>query len=121
MASRSCGDGERWERKTRISGPLLTLWIDAACGGGRGAYIELMGHPGQTRTLCVKCWTDHDDLTEVREHVADRIGDAPGRRLRRLRQDVKSCTAWADALIGKSPEDAAMRCDELAERLVGCW
>jgi hypothetical protein len=120
VASRPAGKDEWWERKTLISGPLLTLWTDAERDGS-GAYIELMGHADATRALCVKCWTDGGDLTDVREKVTARVAPGEVRRLRRLRASDKSCTAWADKLDGKSPKEAAMRCDELAERLRDGW
>ena len=41
----------RWERKTLISGPLLTRWIERDEAPGRGVYIELMGHGGEDREL----------------------------------------------------------------------
>jgi hypothetical protein len=120
VASRPAGEGESWERKTLISGPLLTLWIDAG-GGGRGAYIELMGHSDETRTLCVKCWSHGNDLPDVRATVAALVGHIEGRRLRRSRARDKSCTAWACELGGKSPREAAARCEELVNRLTGSW
>lgn len=109
----------RWERKTLISGPLLTRWIERDEAPGRGVYIELMGHGGEDRELCVKCWADRDDLEALRDRVSQRLANGDPRPQRRLRRTAKSCTAWSTALTGKTPQDAAACCDALVNRLRG--
>jgi hypothetical protein len=107
-----------WERKTLISGPLLTRWIERDDMSGRGVYIELMGHGGEDRELCVKCWTDND-LEALRDRVSRCLDDDEQRQRRRLRNAAKSCTAWSTSLSGKAPREAAVCCDELVGRLLG--
>ena len=106
-----------WERKKLISGPLLTRWINRDDTPDRGLYIELMGHEGEDRELCVKCWADNDELEALRDRISQRIDKGTPRSHRRLRRTAKSCTAWSIALRDKRPQDAAALCDELASRL----
>lgn len=106
-----------WERKKLISGPLLTRWINRDDTPDRGVYIELMGHVGEGRELCVKCWAGTDELEALRGRISQRIGKATSRSHRRLRRTAKSCTAWSIALRDKRPQDAAAMCDELVSRL----
>lgn len=105
-----------WERKTLISGPLLTRWIERRDPLDRGVYIELMGHQGEARDLCVKCWSA-SELEAFRSRVSERIGIGEPRRHRRLPHAAKSCTAWSAPLQGKTPRQAAACCDELVSRL----
>ena len=106
-----------WERKTLISGPLLTRWIDRDDAPDCGVYIELMGHEGEDRELCVKCWADSDSLEALRDRVARCLDNGAARPCRRLRRATKSCTAWSITLRNKRPQDAASLCDELVSRL----
>lgn len=106
-----------WERKTLISGPLLTRWIERDDAPGRGVYIELMGHGGEDRELCVKCWADSDDLEALRDRVSQRLDNGDPRPHRRLRRTTKCCTAWSTSLRDKRPHEAAACCDALANRL----
>jgi hypothetical protein len=61
------GDREKWERKTLISGPLMTRWcwwaksafshLDEDAGG---AFLEFMGLRDGRRRLAIKAWSrDH--------------------------------------------------------------
>lgn len=106
-----------WERKTLISGPLLTRWIERDDTPGRGVYVELMGHEGEDRELCVKCWADSDGLEALRDRVSQCLDNGDPRPHRRLRRTTKSCTAWSITLRDKRPQDAAALCDELVSRL----
>ena len=106
-----------WERKTLISGPLLTRWIERDDAPDRGVYIELMGHEGEDRELCVKCWADSDSLEALRDRVSRCLDNDAPRAHRRLRRNTKSCTAWSITLRDRRPQDAAVLCDELASRL----
>jgi hypothetical protein len=105
-----------WERKTLISGPLLTRWIERH-GAPGGVYIELMGHAGEDRELCVKCWADSDSLEALRARVSRCIDKDESRSHRPLRRTAKSCTAWSVKLRDKTPRDAAVVCDALVSRL----
>ena len=107
-----------WERKTLISGPLLTRWIERDDTPGRGVYIELMGHDGEDRELCVKCWAGGNDLEALRDRVSEGLDAGQPRQRRRLRHTAKSCTAWSISLRGRRPREAAACCDELVGRLV---
>jgi hypothetical protein len=111
-----------WERKTLISGPLLTRWIERDDAPGCGVYIELMGHRGEDRELCVKCWADSDDLEALRERVSRCVDNGDPQLRRRLRSTAKSCTAWSISLRDKRPQYAAALCNELVSRLrEGVW
>jgi hypothetical protein len=121
---REVGGDQRWDRKTLISGPLLTLWIDAPVGKGNGAYVELMGVGGK-RELCVKCWTHRHDLGAVQASVADRASMLPvmdqARRVRAVGASHKSCTALALSLDERRPQEAAAACIELSALLSTGW
>ncbi len=106
-----------WERKKLISGPLLTRRIKRDDTPDRGVYIELMGHKGEDRDLCVKCWADTDELEALRDRISQRIDKGTPRSHRRLCRTAKSCTAWSITLRDKRPQDAAVLCDELVSRL----
>jgi hypothetical protein len=106
----------RWERKTLISGPLLTLWLDNA----RGRYIELMAI-GEHRELCVKCWREDTPIIQMQQEAAEQLDDLPflenARRPRPPASSAKSCTALALSLAHILPRDSAQICDELAAAL----
>jgi len=105
-----------WERKTLISGPLLTLWLR----NPPGAYIELMAI-GERRELCVKCWPDGRSLLSIRAELVERLHDLPGmegaREVRPAKPTAKSCTALAKPLEGVLPSEAAKMCGQIAAAL----
>jgi hypothetical protein len=112
----------RWERKTLVSGPLLTLWLDVTQGVYASAYIELMGK-GDRRELCIKCGTEGRDPAEVQRKLSDALSDSGvlsgARRSRRASPGDKSCTALTASLDGFLPSKAAVMCDEVATLLRG--
>jgi hypothetical protein len=107
-----------WERKTLISGPLLTRWIERDDTPCRGVYIELMRHDDEDRELCVKCWADSDGLEALRGRVSQCLDSDDPRARRRLRHTAKSCTAWSISLRRRVPREAAAYCDKLVGRLL---
>ncbi len=112
--------GVRWERKTLISGPLLTMWLDIGLAPHAGAYIELMAL-GDRRDLCVKRSTEGRDPGEAQRELANAVSVVPAlsvaRRPRLPRATAKSCTAVAMSLDGYLPRDVAGICDEVATLL----
>jgi hypothetical protein len=84
----------------------------------RGVYIELMGHEGEDRELCVKCWTHENDLQALRDRISERIEKGTPRWHRRLGRAAKSATAWSISLRDKRPRGTAALCDGLVGRLL---
>lgn len=57
-------DAWAWERKTLISGPLVTFWLSERRDGS-GDYLEFMGE-GTRRSLCVKTYAPSGGLSASR-------------------------------------------------------
>ena len=111
-------DVAEWERKTLISGPLLTLWVvdhDAQ----RGDYLEFMGHGDGRRSLNVKTYAPAGTgaLAESRARLRRLLEDYEPTDLKQPSAGAKTCTAARWPLDGFSPQDASDLADALKARL----
>jgi hypothetical protein len=114
---RNRGDIAEWERKSLISGALMTLWVNK--GGHSGDYLEFMGE-GERRSLCVKTWAAPGStrLRERRERLIELFAETAGQGpTRQPSAKAKTCTAVRFPLDGKLPGEAAALVDELVARL----
>ena len=106
-----------WERKTLISGALLTLWV-IDHDDHHGDYLEFMGEHDR-RSLCVKTYAPPNtgELLTARARLRDLLGDYKTPSPKRPAAKDKTCTAakwWLDDL---TPEQASALVDELRARL----
>jgi hypothetical protein len=117
-AVRDRGDLPRWERKSLISGPLLTRWIRPR--EDSGDYLEFMGE-GPRRSLCVKTWADPSSgsLEENRRSLIESLDGLGGAVPRQPSGRAKTCTAVRFPLSGMRPAEAAALVEKLIGRLCG--
>lgn len=103
---------QHWERKSLISGPLMTLWVNQ--GDTEGDYLEFMGEGGR-RSLCVKTYAPPGALPVRRERLVELLTDHPYKpeTPRHPGARRKTCTAARFPLDGIPPEKAAGLVDDL--------
>jgi hypothetical protein len=113
-------DVAEWERKTLISGPLLTLWVVDHRGGEVGDYLEFMGHADGRRSLNVKTYAPPHTraLDDSRRRLRELLADQDPGEVKQPGAAAKTCTAARWWLDGVSPAQASARADELRERLL---
>lgn len=112
-------DVSEWDRKTLVSGPLLTYWA-ADHDGDVGDYLELMGHGDGRRSLNVKTYAPPSTgaLAESRSRLREVLADYGTAVPKHPSANSKTCTAarwWLDNI---SPSKASALIDELQARLV---
>lgn len=117
----AAGETLPWERKTQISGPLLTRWLYEAGDEDGGAFVELMGL-GLRRELRVKCWSHGKvGMPELQTRAAKLVESFNGTPGRRASARSRTATAVSWDLDSRRPKEAAALCEGLAARLVEGW
>lgn len=112
-------DVAEWERKTLVSGPLLTRWVVDHHDGEVGDYLEFMGHADGRRSLNVKTYAPPHTgaLAESRRRLRELLADRDPDEVKQPGAGAKTCTAARWWLDGVSPAEASARAAELQERL----
>lgn len=111
LATRS--DAWAWERKTLVSGPLVTRWLPERSDGA-GDYLEFMGE-GDRRSLCVKTYAPRGELPGSRALVRTRLDALPDRPFVETKPPsarAKTCTVVRFEL-NEPPTSASGLVDEL--------
>jgi hypothetical protein len=108
-------DTAEWDRKTLISGPLVTRWTPKHADGS-GDYLEFMAEAA-TRSLCVKTYAPPGLLAASRARVRDRLDGLAWHDSREPRVAAKTCTAARFPLAGVSCAQAADLVETVLERL----
>lgn len=111
-------DAWEWERKTLISGPLVTRWVRQG-PDGTGDYMEFMGE-GKRRSLCVKTYAPSDALPAARASVRRRMSIFAADSFTEVRpptRQAKTCTVVRFDLSGRTPTDASNLADQIMAAL----
>lgn len=110
-------DAADWERKTLVSGPLMTLWV-VDRDDGTSDYLEFTGH-GAARALCVKTWADERSglLSASRNRLIDLLADLRPLTTKAPSASAKTCTAAKFLLDAVRPPEAASLAETLVARL----
>jgi hypothetical protein len=108
-------DAHEWDRKTLISGPLVTRWL-AEREDGSGDYLEFMGE-GDRRSLCIKTYAPKGLLTASRARSRGRVDQLDGDAFVETKApdaNAKTCTVVRFEL-----HDPPAAVTELVDRLIG--
>ncbi len=110
-------DIAEWQRKTLVSGPLVTRWIPER-PDGTGDYLEFIGQ-GDIRSLCVKTYAPAGSgrLPAARERIRERLDGLPWRDSKAPSAKDKTCTAARFSLEELRPVEAAQLVEMLLDRL----
>ena len=110
-------DAALWERKSLVSGPLMTLWVVDHRDGTRD-YLEFMGQ-GADRSLCVKTWAEEGSglLSGSRDRLSAALEGLAGESTRKPAGSAKTCTVAKFPLDGVKPRKAADLVETLVARL----
>ena len=111
-------DVAEWERKTLISGPLLTLWV-RDLDRTRGDYLEFMGHSDGRRSLNAKTYAPPGtgQLNASRTRLRKLLADFDPADVKRPGAAANTCTAARWWLDDKTPRQASALVDDLCELL----
>ncbi len=113
-------DVAAWERKTLVSGPLLTLWVKDF-DDGRGDYLEFMGHNDGRCSLNVKTYAPPGagQIQASRARLSELLAEYRPEAVKRPGGEAKTCTAARWWLEGMTPDQASRFVDTLVTRLEG--